>query len=107
LSIAPAKTTQKTVMARLDRAIQGQAHQAFVARPLDCPIKSGNDDRNKKAILRFRVSSQPKRQNRASQRCCLRLVYRSTGQPWACPGHPRLAVTQVSPSGSAFLNEAR
>jgi hypothetical protein len=76
LSIAPAKTTPKIVMARLDRAIQGQAHQAFVARPLDCPIKSGNDDKDKKAILRFRVSSPPKRQNRASQRCFLRFVHR-------------------------------
>jgi hypothetical protein len=34
----------KIVMARLDRAIQEHAHQAFVAPPLDCPVKPGNDD---------------------------------------------------------------
>jgi len=49
---ARAEITKKIVTIGLDPMVQRPAHQAFFARPLDCPVKPGIDDKECAEALR-------------------------------------------------------
>jgi hypothetical protein len=70
---------KKIVTIGLDPMVQEPAHQAFVARPLDCTVKPCNDGKKGKKNV-TRVSHQPKDRTRLQQRSFLLLVSNLTGQ---------------------------
>jgi hypothetical protein len=56
---------KKIVTIGLDPMVQGPAQQAFIARPLDCPVEPGND--GEKNVIRVSRRLKSEKQVAATQ----------------------------------------